>query len=175
MTIQDWGAIGEVVGAVATVATLIYLAIQLRANTKSNQVASIQYMLDGARDRIISPNVLHHEVANIMSRGMAAPAELTPTERVRFLWMLTEHVIQLQNVLNLRNQGALLEFDYQTWLVYVGAFVRTPGGRELWPELSKVVSPDVTDALNRHLQDQPSLPSLVELLPSMDARKWPKK
>ncbi len=33
MTLQDWGAIGEVVGALAVVVTLIYLAKQIRQNT----------------------------------------------------------------------------------------------------------------------------------------------
>lgn len=35
MNIQDWGAIGEVVSAVAVVITLVYLALQLRQNTKA--------------------------------------------------------------------------------------------------------------------------------------------
>jgi hypothetical protein len=30
MTVQDWGAIGELVVAIATIATLAYLAIQIR-------------------------------------------------------------------------------------------------------------------------------------------------
>ena len=34
MTIQDWGAIGEIVGALAVVASLIYLAMQVRHNTR---------------------------------------------------------------------------------------------------------------------------------------------
>ncbi len=33
VTIQDLGSIGELIAAVATVATLVYLAIQIRANT----------------------------------------------------------------------------------------------------------------------------------------------
>jgi hypothetical protein len=33
MTVQDWGAIGEVVGALAVVVTLIYLGKQIRQNT----------------------------------------------------------------------------------------------------------------------------------------------
>ena len=33
MTLQDWGAIGEMVGALAVVVTLIYLAKQIRMNT----------------------------------------------------------------------------------------------------------------------------------------------
>jgi hypothetical protein len=33
MTLQDWGSIGEVVGALAVVVTLIYLAKQIKQNT----------------------------------------------------------------------------------------------------------------------------------------------
>ena len=33
VTIQDLGSIGEFVAAIATVATLVYLAIQIRSNT----------------------------------------------------------------------------------------------------------------------------------------------
>ena len=42
MTIQDLGSIGEVVGAIATVATLIYLAIQIRSHTYAVQSAAAQ-------------------------------------------------------------------------------------------------------------------------------------
>ena len=35
MTIQDWGAIGEILGAIGVIATLLYLAVQLKQNTKA--------------------------------------------------------------------------------------------------------------------------------------------
>ncbi|MFT4562405.1 MAG: hypothetical protein ACI9BW_002149 [Gammaproteobacteria bacterium] len=173
MNIQDWGSIGELIGAIATVATLIYLAIQVRANTQSQELSSIQYMLDGARDRIIRPGVENPVVANIWARGMATPEDLTPTEKVQFIWILTEHLLQLQNVLNLRKQNALSEFDYQTWLVYTGSVIRTPGGQELWSQISQVVSQDVVQAIDVHLADQPDLPSFIDMYTVMDARRWP--
>ena len=37
MSIQDLGAIGELLAAVATLATLIYLALQIKQNTRSVQ------------------------------------------------------------------------------------------------------------------------------------------
>jgi len=33
MTISELGSLGEIIGAAATVATLLYLAAQIRANT----------------------------------------------------------------------------------------------------------------------------------------------
>ena len=40
MNIQDWGSIGEMLAAVATIATLVYLARQVNANTTAAQTAS---------------------------------------------------------------------------------------------------------------------------------------
>ena len=45
MDIQDLGAIGELVGAIAVVISLFYLAFQIRANTKSIQGSSYQDLL----------------------------------------------------------------------------------------------------------------------------------
>jgi hypothetical protein len=40
MTIQDLGSIGELVAAIATVATLVYLALQIRQNTESVKLSA---------------------------------------------------------------------------------------------------------------------------------------
>ncbi len=37
LTIQDWGAIGEILGAIAVVFTLIYLAWQIKLNSKATR------------------------------------------------------------------------------------------------------------------------------------------
>ena len=44
LTIQDLGALGELLGSVAVLATLVYLALQTRQNT-----TAIAAQLDGAR------------------------------------------------------------------------------------------------------------------------------
>ena len=42
MSIQDWGSIGELLAALATLATLIYLAAQVRQNTRALKSATFQ-------------------------------------------------------------------------------------------------------------------------------------
>ena len=37
MTLQDWGAIGEVIGGVAIIFSLIYVGIQVKQSTKATQ------------------------------------------------------------------------------------------------------------------------------------------
>jgi hypothetical protein len=49
MTLGEIGSLGEAIGAVATVATLFYLALQIRANT----LASKRKSLDDIIDRVV--------------------------------------------------------------------------------------------------------------------------
>ena len=40
LSIQDWGALGEIIGAVGVIATLLFLAVQIRANTKESRLTA---------------------------------------------------------------------------------------------------------------------------------------
>ena len=51
MTLQDLGAIGEFIGGIAVVITLVYLAVSIRQNTKSVRASTYQAILDSS-----SPN-----------------------------------------------------------------------------------------------------------------------
>ena len=54
MTIQDWGAIGEVVGAIAVVVTLAYLATQVRYARLAASDTSRQGRADGVREILLT-------------------------------------------------------------------------------------------------------------------------
>ena len=46
MTLSDWGNLGQVIGALAVVASLIFVGFQIRQNTKSNQATALQLNAD---------------------------------------------------------------------------------------------------------------------------------
>ena len=46
LSIQDLGSIGELIGAIATVATLAYLALQIRQSTKVAEMSAITARVD---------------------------------------------------------------------------------------------------------------------------------
>ena len=82
VTIGELGSLGEIIGAIATVATLLYLAIQIRSNT----LASKRRALDNTIDRIArwsarlteSPDLLRAWIDGHQSfnRLFVAPSEL---------------------------------------------------------------------------------------------------
>lgn len=89
MSIQDWGAIGEIVGALAVVASLIYLAVQIRQNTRqislsleSSKLAAFEQNVEsGNRSREVL--ISNPEVAELFLKGLADYRNLPPTDRFR--------------------------------------------------------------------------------------------
>ena len=171
MTIQDWGSIGEMIGAIATIATLVYLAIQIRGNTIVAETSAVQSMLDGGRDRTAKHISGNPELADIVGRGLSSLDNLDDSERLQLYFFVIEQTLQAQNVMNLHEKNLVSDVDYQAWLDWATAFLRTPGGKALWPEISVVITPDISRVLENELARNPDLPSLLESAPVFDRRK----
>ena len=74
MTISELGALGEFLGAILTLATLAYLAIQIRQNTaqqRREEVISIQQGQNSVVAQLQDPRVLGAFVRGANSRGLA--------------------------------------------------------------------------------------------------------
>ena len=83
MTIQDWGAIGEILGAIGVIATLIYLSTQIRQNNRSLHEATssaINQSLANLNSRLSTDA----EFAEIFMRGRQSIDNLDAIELERF-------------------------------------------------------------------------------------------
>jgi hypothetical protein len=89
LNIQDWGAIGELVGAIAVVASLIYLAIQVRQNTRqialsleSSRLAAFEQNVE-AGNRARELLIADPSVTELFLKGLRAYRSLPRTDRFR--------------------------------------------------------------------------------------------
>ena len=60
MSIQDIGSIGELVGALAVIISLIYLATQIRQNTRAVRIQITQAIMESSNrigDALAQPNI----------------------------------------------------------------------------------------------------------------------
>ncbi len=78
------GAIGETVGAVGVIITLIYLATQLRQNTLALRVASIDSTTKVGND-IRTSLLSDPELTAIYTRGLADPIRLRKSNGSAFV------------------------------------------------------------------------------------------
>jgi hypothetical protein len=83
---MNWEAIGAVaatVSSVAVIVSLIYLAVQIRQNTRATRASTYQsvVMHGGAMLRSLMENP---ELSDLLIKGGQFPGDLTPGETVRF-------------------------------------------------------------------------------------------
>ena len=84
MTLQDLGNLGELVGAIAMVATLAYLAVQIRQNTRALGHAAVRGVLEDVkflREQLIQNAALYR-------KGLLEPDNLDDVERLQFRMLL---------------------------------------------------------------------------------------
>lgn len=95
MTIEQWGAVGEIVGALAVVASLVYLAVQIRQNTKqlshnmkATELAAFERNIE-AGNRIREMLIVNQDVLDLYTRGIKSYRRLEPVEKIRFGMVLS--------------------------------------------------------------------------------------
>jgi hypothetical protein len=81
------GAISETIGAVAVIITLIYLAVQIRQNTRAMQTASHHAVTDSLNQGNLAV-AQDADLAQIMVTGLADRGCLTEAERQRFDFLM---------------------------------------------------------------------------------------
>jgi len=144
VSLQDLGSIGELIAAIATVATLVYLAIQIkhsaRAQNRSNEFAQagsihdITTLFNEMNWRLAGDG----ELADIYTRALAG-GDLTPTEATRFVAYVNTYVATIENLVG---QQALelgySELDSSSALDLMAPILRqllkTKDGAKWWRE-----------------------------------------
>jgi hypothetical protein len=102
MTFQDWGALGDMVGGAAVVASLIYLAMQIRQNTqqmtqnaKAMRLSAFERNIESA-NRIREPLILDPDLAGFFLRGLHDYHGLESLEKFRFGLLMRNILAEFQ-------------------------------------------------------------------------------
>ena len=156
MTIQDIGSLGELIAAVATVATLIYLAVQIRANTivsKAEARRASNLISSGVNLAIVKDS----DVARIFGTGLGDVSKLDQEEWVRFSFLMGELVGTRAAMYDEVSAGILSEEDFENQTVILTQFLATPGGRKFWQQFGPSFPKGFREFVQRRvLTDPPS-------------------
>ena len=122
------GAIGEILGAIAVLGTLIYLAAQIRQNTSAVTTATYESMASGVTD-INLVVVGNPEVASILNRGARDPHSLDADEVVRYGHLMRCWANQWLKQLRLFEGGALGARDWERLAQEAAQVLSSTGGK----------------------------------------------
>ena len=111
MTIQDFGAIGDLVGGVAVVITLVYLAVQIKQNTKIHASLIRQNFYDATQQQILHA-VESPEFNALMNRSWTSDEALSPAEQTQIWRHMQGVLIGYQGAFEQYKSGALPKADW---------------------------------------------------------------
>ena len=127
MTIQDLGSVGELIAAIATVATLIYLAAQIRQNTSTVATSTYESVFNGYNEFNLSI-ANNPDLSRILDSGLHDPASLDKDEQVRFVLIMGSFSNQYLKLLRLKERGSFPADEWETYAREAAQIYRTPGG-----------------------------------------------
>ena len=131
MSIQDLGSIGELVAAIATIAMLAYLAVQIRANTRSVRASSHQEMQRAARE--VSLVLLQDPaLSTLWSTGLRDFDRLDPEEVVRFGNLAFLYLNVFVTAEYEFEEGTFAESRLANWREQLGLICALPGFASWW-------------------------------------------
>ena len=133
MSLIDLANSGQVIGAIAVVISLIYVALQIRQNTNAVRAATSQSVHEHfanwynslARDASLS---------KIVIGGLRDYGALSETDKVQFVATFMAFLSYSQNAFIKWKQGLLAPPLWLAWEQIIMNFTGAPGGKGFWKE-----------------------------------------
>jgi len=129
--LQSLANLGEVIGAAAVVASLLYLALQVRQNSKAQRTENYARALErvSAFQAVLSQD---NDLARIFAKGVWDTSKLTGLEKIRFTWSLYEAFGSFEFMFHTYETDEIPEEVWNRWSQTVAWWLIFPGVRQWW-------------------------------------------
>ena len=146
MTIQDLGALGELVAAVVMVITLAYLTVQVRQGNAIARAQTRQSMMEEVREDlhkvIDEPSIFH---------CFTKAGTLTPDEKVRFVSWLAAAMRQREYEWLQYRSGVIDRATWKTYQRLIPEHLGTQRAQKWWQISTHFFEPSFVESVNESL------------------------
>jgi hypothetical protein len=142
MDLDALGDIGDFLGGVGVVITLVYLAFQIRQNTKVVKVATATTR---AEQRVHQSEFIAQtpEINRIFWAGIEEPASLRKDEYRHFESIFASYFQGTAGAFDLYREHAISEADWISIVATVEWILTTPGWKRYWKKWRSQYPPDL--------------------------------
>jgi len=146
------GAIGEVLGAVAVVATLFYLAIQIRQNSRSVEQSVRALRLSAAEGTVegfsrYRERISRSEGSALVAKGRQDYTKLSDAEQIQFDAIMGEYMFSYWALFLRREEGMYDAADWGAHMLALKDTLSWPGTAAWWRVRQSGFSPKVVAEL----------------------------
>jgi hypothetical protein len=142
------GAIGEVIGALAVFCTLVYLASQIKQNTRAVQSSALDStinIINTVRQSIYE----NDDVAQVYIKGLSSPDELSDLERVKFRLLLHNQLLSQSHIFAQTKFSNLLTSEWSAQKAILKRVLNSPGGQWFWENFECEFDQDFGTEINK--------------------------
>ena len=156
---------GELIGGIAVVASLIYLGVQIRQNTKTVRASTLHQ-----NTQLWSSLFLHMSdpaLARAYGVGVTADPDVKPSQYTQFFFLCRSMFVAFENQYYQRQQGLLDAATYESYERSISTQLLAFRGFRIWWELNRAVfTPDFADHVDEMIARVP------EATPDSLMRDW---
>ncbi len=155
MTIQDWGALGEMIGGIAIIISLIYVGLQVKQATKAVRLNTAHDVAEDCRGiyALIAQDVA---IADIWLRGLTSIETIQGAERTQFYSLLHTFFRAFDNAHYQMSEGALDKRQWESMAQQFFWLKDFPGMLEYWRERKFIFSKEFQDYFDREVATVPA-------------------
>jgi hypothetical protein len=137
MNLNDLANLGQIVGAIGVMITLVYLAVQIRGNTK---VASAQAR-HALSEFVLRISIFRAEHADRFAK-LESGAELTDGDRQFRYWSHVQFLLHAETYFHHHELGLMPDAHWRGYARYMTKYIQWRGFREVWDDIGPSFSED---------------------------------
>ena len=153
MNLNDLANLAQIIAAVGVVVSLIYLAVQIRGNTR---VASAQAR-HSISEFVLRISIFRAEHADRFAK-LESGAELTDGDRQFQYWSHVQFLLHAETYFHHHDLGLMPDAHWSPYERYLVRYMQSPGFREVWDDIGPGFSEGFARWINRLLATDLSNP-----------------
>ena len=143
MNLSDLANLSQIIAAVGVVISIVYLAVQIRGNTK---VVSAQARHD-LSEFALRFSIFRAEHADRFAK-LESGVELTDGDRVFQYWSHVQLLLHAETYFHHHQLGLMPDGHWRGYARFMTRYVQSPGFRETWEDIGPGFSEDFARWLN---------------------------
>ena len=148
MDIMELGAIGELIGGVAVIASLVFVGLQVRGSRLQDRLSMLT-ALDKSWNEINAQIAQDGELGSVFARGIAAPEALSDDEATRFFFLACQYINIHKSVWTLLQDNQLASHHERWFRFDIRAIYGTPGFWKVFLSIEGTMQDDFVAFIRR--------------------------
>ena len=153
MTLESWALIAEIVGAIAVVASLIYVGVQIRDSNRVSQANARHDISEFALQGSIF-NASHADRIAEVARKHREGKDLSEAERTFRWWSHMNMMLHAEMYYHHYDLGLMPDENWQGYVRWMEIYSTSPGFLEFWKDVGLIFSRGfcdwMTEVVNRN-------------------------